>query len=73
MLVEETTMAYKEPMLFGYPKYKVESAARTLREARELEKVEPGLYAAGLKQLKREQTAIGDVLRAARKSKRTSV
>ena len=60
----------KEPTLFGYPKWDVESAARTLREARELEKAKPGLYAAGLKQLKREQRAIGDVLRAAKKSKR---
>ncbi len=66
MLVEETTM--REPMLFGYPKYEVESATRTLSEARELEKVKPGLYVAALKQLKRKQNAIGDVLRAAKKS-----
>ena len=60
----------KEPMLFGYPKYDVESAARTLEEARELEKAKPGLYTAAIKQLKRRQNAIGDVLRAAKKSKR---
>ena len=60
----------KEPTLFGYRKWDVESAARTLREARELEKAKPGLYAAGLKQLKREQSAIGDVLRAAKRSKK---
>ena len=63
-------MAHKEPMLFGHPKYKVESAARTLQEARELEQVEPSLYAAALKQLKRQQNAIGDVLRAAKRSKK---
>ena len=68
MLVKETTM--KEPMLFGHPKYEVESAARTLEESRELEKAKPGLYAAALKQLKRKQNAIGDVLRAAKRSKR---
>ena len=67
MLVEKTM---KEPMLFGYPKYEVESAARTLSESRELEKGKPGLYAAALKQLKRKQNAIGDVLRAAKRSKR---
>ena len=34
MIVEgETVMAYKEPMLFGHPKYKVESVAKTLSEA----------------------------------------
>lgn len=59
----------KEPTLFGHPKYDVENAARTLREARELEKSKPGLYAAAIKQLNREQNAIGDVLRAAKKSK----
>ena len=70
MIVEGKTMAYKEPMLFGYPKYEVESAARTLEESRELEKAKPGLYAAAIKQLKRKQNAIGDVLRAAKRSKR---
>ena len=71
MLIKgETTMAYKEPMLFGYPKYDVESAARTLEESRELEKAKPGLYAAAIKQLKRKQNAIGDVLRAAKMSQR---
>lgn len=68
MLVEKTVM--KEPTLFGYPKYEVESAARTLSEARELEIAKPGLYGAALKQLKRKQNAIGDVLRAAKKSKK---
>ena len=66
----KTTMAYKESMLFGYPKYEVESAARTLEESRELERAKPGLYAAAIKQLKRKQNAIGDVLRAAKRSKR---
>ena len=70
MLVEETTM--KEPTLFGQNKYEVESAARTLREARELEKVKPAIYAAALKQLARTQNAIGDVLRAARRTKGNS-
>ena len=68
MLVEQPTMA-KEPTLFGYPKYEVESAARTLSEARELEIAKPGLYAAAIKQLKRKQNAIGDVLRAANRAK----
>jgi len=72
LVTGEPTMAYKEPMLFGHPKYKVESAARTLEEARELEKAEPDLYKAALKQLKRRQNAIGDVLRAARRSKGNS-
>jgi hypothetical protein len=71
MLVRgESTMAYKEPMLFGHPKYEVESAARTLEEARELEKSKPAIYAAALKHLKRKQNAIGDVLRAAKKTKK---
>jgi len=65
MLVEKTM---KEPMLFGHPKYDVESAARTLEEARELERTKPSLYVAALKQLKRKQNAIGDVLRVAKKS-----
>lgn len=65
---EVTTM--KEPMLFGYPKYEVESAGRTLSEARELEKAKPGLYAAAIKHLERKQKAIGDVIRAAKKSKK---
>ncbi len=69
MLVEEPVMA-KEPTLFGQPKYEVESAARTLQEARELEKVKPAIYAAALKQLARTQNAIGDVLRAAKRSKK---
>ena len=73
MIVEGTTMAYKEPMLFGYPKYEVESAARTLEESRELEKAKPGLYAAAIKQLKRKQNAIGDVLRAAKRSKKVNL
>ena len=71
MLVEETTM--KEPTLFGQPKYDVEDAARTLRKARELEKAKPALYLAAIKQLKREQNSIADVIRAAKKSKRISV
>ena len=70
MLVEQPTMAYKEPMLFGHPKYEVEEAARTLKKSRELEKAKPDLYAAAIKQLKREQNAIGDVLRAAKRSKK---
>ena len=65
-----TTMAYKEPTLFGHPKYEVENAARTLEEARELERSKPDLYNAAIKQLKRKQNAIGDVLRAAKRSKR---
>ena len=69
MLVEQPTMA-KEPTLFGYPKYEVESAARTLEESRELEKAKPGLYAAAITELKRKQNAIGDVLRAAKRSKK---
>lgn len=68
MLVEKTMMA-KEPTLFGYPKYDVESAARTLEEAHELERAKPGLYEAAIKQLKRKQNAIGDVLRAAKRAK----
>ena len=71
MIVEgKTDMAYKEPKLFGYPKYDVENAARTLEEARELEKAKPGLYVAAIKQLKRKQNAIGDVLRAAKRAKK---
>jgi hypothetical protein len=69
MLVR-TKMAYKEPTLFGFPKYEVEQAGRTLSEARELEKAKPGLYAAAIKHLKRKQNAIGDVIRAAKKSKK---
>ncbi len=67
MLVEKTM---SEPTLFGQPKYEVESAARTLQEARELEKAKPAIYAAALKQLARTQNAIGDVLRAAKRSKK---
>ncbi len=67
MLVEKTM---REPTLFGQPKYDVESAARVLREARELEKAKPAIYAAALKQLARTQNAIGDVLRAAKRSKK---
>ena len=59
----------KEPTLFGHPKYDVEDAARTLRKARELEKSKPGLYQAAIKQLEREQAAIVDVIRAARRSR----
>ena len=70
MLVEEPTMVNREPTLFGQPKYEVESAARTLQEARELEKTKPAIYAAALKQLTRTQNAIGDVLRAAKRSKK---
>lgn len=70
MLIEESAMAYKEPMLFGYPKYEVEGAGRTLSDARELEKSKPGLYDAAIKHLKRKQNAIGEVIRAARKSKK---
>ena len=68
MLVEKTM---KEPMLFGYPKYEVESAGRTLSEARELEKTKPGLYDASIKHLKRKQNAIGDVIRAAKKTRKS--
>lgn len=60
----------KEPTLFGYPKWDVENAADTLSKARELEKAKPGLYKAAIKQLERKQNAIGDVLRAAKKSKK---
>ena len=60
----------KEPTLFGYPKYDVEDAARTLEKSRELEKSNSGLYNAALKYLNRKQNAIADVIRAARKSKR---
>ena len=67
MLVEKTM---REPTLFGQPKYEVEEAARTLRKSRELETTKPAIYAAAIKQLKREQNAIGDVLRAAKRSKR---
>lgn len=71
MIVEgEPDMAYKEPKLFGYPKYDVENAGRTLSEARELEKSKPGLYDVAIKHLKRKQNAIGDVLRAAKRSKK---
>ena len=66
MLVEKTM---KEPTLFGQPKYEVEDAARTLQKARELEMTKPVLYTAALKQLKRQQNAIGDVLRAANRAK----
>ena len=59
----------KEPTLFGYPKYEVENAARTLSEARELEKAKPGLYGAAIKQLERQRKAIVDVIRAARRSR----
>ena len=69
MLVE-TKMVDKEPKLFGYQKYDVESDGRTLSEARELEKSKPGLYAAAIKHLERKQLAIVDVIRAAKKSKR---
>ena len=48
----------------------MESAARTLEESRELEVAKPGLYVAAIKQLKRKQDAIGDVLRAAKRSKK---
>ena len=38
MIVEgATAMAYKEPMLFGYPKYEVESDGSTLSDAREFD------------------------------------
>lgn len=60
----------KEEKLFGFPKWDVEEAARTLRKARELEKAKPGLYGAAIKQLEREQNAVADVIRAAKKSKR---
>lgn len=59
----------KEPTLFGYPKYEVENAGRTLSEARELEKTKPGLYGAAIKHLEQKQKAIVDVIRAARKSR----
>ena len=60
----------REPTLFGQPKYEVEDAARTLQKARELEKAKPALYTAAIKQLERQQNAIGDVLRAAKRSKK---
>jgi len=62
-------MAYKEPKLFGYPKYDVEEAARTLEKARELEKTKSGLYGAAVKYLQRKQLAIVDVIRAAKRAK----
>ena len=62
----------KEEKLFGFDRWNVESAARTLKEARELEKLKPGLYKAAIKQLGREQTAIADVIRAAKRSKGVS-
>ena len=61
----------KQEMLFGLPKYDVEDAARTLERARELEKAKPKLYTAAIKYLGRKQLAIADVIRVARKSKRT--
>ena len=67
MVIEGEPM--KEPTLFGQPKYEVESAAKTLQEARELERTKPALYAAAIKQLKRQQNAIGDVLRAVKRAK----
>ena len=60
----------KREMLFGFPKYDVEDAARTLERARELERAKPGLYKAAIKHLGRKQLAIADVIRAARNSKR---
>jgi len=62
----------KQEMLFGFPKYDVEDAARSLERARELEKAKPGLYKAAIKYLGRKQLAIADVIRAARKSKGNS-
>ena len=59
----------KQEKLFGFPKWDVESAARTLEEARELEKSKPGLYGAAVKYLQRKQLAIVDVIRAAKRAK----
>jgi hypothetical protein len=60
----------KVEKLFGFPKYDVEDAARTLERARELERAKPGLYGAAIKHLGRKQLAIADVIRAARQVKR---
>ena len=62
----------KVEKLFGFPKYDVEVAARTLRRAHELERLKPGLYRAAIKQLERDQNSISDVIRAARQAKRNS-
>lgn len=67
-MTEEPTMA-REEKLFGQPKWDVEEASRTLSKARELEKSKPTLYVAAVKNLKRQQAAIADVIRAAQKTK----
>lgn len=62
-------MAVEEKKLFGQPKWDVEEASRTLSKARELEKSKPALYVAAIKYLERQQKAVADVIRAAKKSK----
>lgn len=59
----------KEPMLFGHPKYEVESLADTIQRARESESTKPELYEAAMKLLRRRQTALSMILSARRKKK----
>jgi len=54
----------KESMLFGFPKYDVESAADNIMRAKELEKSKPELHAAAMKLLGRRQNAIMAILKA---------
>lgn len=68
VMIEEKSMA-KEPKLFGQPQWDVEEAARTLSKARELEKSKPALYVAAIKYLEKQQKAVADVIRAAKKTK----
>jgi len=52
----------KQEMLFGYPKYDVESLADTIMRSREAELNKNGMYQAALKVLERRQKALGMVL-----------
>jgi len=57
----------REPMLFGFPKYEVESLADTIMRAKEAESTKPGLYGAAMKLLGRRKNALTAVLRAVSK------
>jgi len=54
-----------EEKLFGHPKWEVESLADSITRVNEAKSTKPDLYEASIKLLRRRQTALSAVLKAA--------
>jgi hypothetical protein len=55
----------KEEKLFGFPKWDVESLADSITRVNEKKEMEPDLYDAALKLLKKRQTSLASILGSA--------